>query len=158
MLRRLAIFLAFLLVSQLVLQVPAHADPVYDFSITGTATANTVNLPNIITWHLTVDSVGDDMGSFGVQEGEIHFTTPASISATLSGDCSVSGHNVTCYWNVTDSSTQDFEVLGFVSLTALGAINVTPTIDVYSYRTDSNASNDSLTLTCNAVTSILVVC
>lgn len=158
MLRR---YLASMVVSLLVLlafQVPAHADPVYDFSISGTVTANTVNLPNIITWHMTIDSIGDAMGEFGAQEGTITFTTPNSISATLSGDCDVSGHNVTCYWSVTDTSSQDFEVLGFVSLTAIGSISVIPTITVDSSRTDSNSSNNAITLSCTAVTSILVVC
>lgn len=139
------------------LAVPAQADS-YDFEVTASAIANSTTLPSVITWTVTVDSVGDAMGAFGVQEGTVEFTTPSTISLTLSNDCDVSGHDVTCSWSVDDTMPQSFDVHGFVALSALGTISITPTITATSPRTDSNGTNDSVTVNCTAVTSILVTC
>ena len=140
------------------LAAPAYADPTYDFSVNGSAVANSTTLPSVITWTIDVASVGDDMGNGAAQEGTVTFTTPNTISLTLSSDCTVSGHAVTCTWLVQDGVPQSFQVVGLVSLLALGAINVTPTIVTSSPRTDSNGANDSATISCTAVTSLLVTC
>ena len=139
------------------IQTPAHATG-YDFAVTASAVANTTTVPSVITWTVTVESVGDAMGQFGVQEGAVSFTAPTSISLVLSDDCDTSGNTVTCYWSVTDTTDASFEVHGLVSLLAVGNIVVIPTFTTNSPREDVNAGNDSDAVTCTAVTSLLVTC
>lgn len=136
---------------------PAHATS-YDFAVTATATANTTTVPSVITWHITVDSVGDNMGSGGAEEGIVSFTAPATISLVISDDCDTTGNYVECSFYVEDGVDDYFEVSGLVALTALGDITVTPTITSIAVRTDSGSSNDSDPVSCTAVTSVLVTC
>lgn len=136
---------------------PAYAQD-YDYEVTASAVASNVNIPSTITWTIHVASVGDDMGQFGEQSGTVEFEVPDSISVVVSQDCDVDGNYVTCEWIVSDDTDAEFDVIGFVSLTALGNITVTPAFVENGPRTDSNSANDSATATCTAVTSLLVTC
>jgi E3 ubiquitin-protein ligase DOA10 len=158
MLKRIFATITVALLVSFGIQVPAYADPVYDFEVVGSATVNTTTVPSVITWTLVVSRVGDLMGFGGAQDGYVSFTAPTSISLVLSDDCDTSGNTVTCYWFVEDGTPATFEVSGLVTLLALGAITITPTFTMNSPRTDAYGTNDSDTVTCTAVTSLLVTC
>lgn len=141
------------------LQTPAVADETYDFAVSVVATANTTTVPSVLTWTITVSSVGDDMGQGGGQEGLVEFTAPSNtISLVISGDCDTDGYDVSCAWLVEDNADAVFEVHGLLSLLAVGTITVTPAFTANAPRSDSNSANDSDSASCTAITSLLVTC
>lgn len=157
MLRRIVTAISIVALLTLGIQAPAQATS-YDYSVTGSATANSTTVPSVITWNIEISSVGDDMGEFAAQEGYVEFTAPSTISLVISNDCDTDGNDVTCYWIVSDTMGASFEVHGLVSLLAIGTISITPTITYNSPRTDDVSSNDATTISCTAVTSALVTC
>ncbi len=139
------------------MQAPASA-VAYDYSVDATAVASSGVVPSVISWTVTVSSAGDPMGANQIQSGTVKFTAPSSISVIVSDDCDTTGLEAICQFFVRDGVPDVFEVYGFVSLTALGAITITPTITATAPRADSVAANNSATVTCNAITSLLVLC
>lgn len=157
MFKRLTALITISCLMAVITGAPAHASS-YDFEVSVSGIVSQATVPTVITWHVNVASVGDAMGESAAQEGYVNFTAPASISLVLSDDCDTSGNSVSCYWLITDEEDAAFEIHGLVSLLALGAITITPTLANSSPRADSVSTNDAINYTCTAITALVVTC
>lgn len=138
---------------------PAHATG-YDYSVSVTASSSAATVPTVVTWTITVSSVGDAMGIDGEQDGYVEFDVPSNyVSLVVTSECGVSNsYHVFCHWYAQDSTPTVFHVSGLLGLLSIGTLTVTPTITSSDPYTDVNASNDAATASCTLVTSVIVLC
>lgn len=138
---------------------PAHATG-YDYAVTASATVNSVNVPSVVTWTINVASVGDAMGEFDEQDGHVEFDVPSNfVSLVVTNDCAVvNSYHVTCHWYASNTGSSTYHVSGLIGLLAVGTMTVTPTITDTEPYTDSNSANDSTTVSCTVITSLIITC